>query len=470
MPPHDASWPPRQPTAGAMLGPYRLDDQIGAGGMGVVFRALDTRLNRAVAVKVIGIDAAAHEHGRDRFLREARAASTLNHPNVVTIHEVDTVDGVDFIVMELIEGRSLAQRLADGRVSIDEGLAVAEQIGSALEAAHAAGLVHRDVKPANVMLTPTGHVKVLDFGIAKRLTPTQPDAATMPVTAATLPGHVLGSLPYMSPEQAQGLPVNDRSDVFSFGVVLFELFTGRRPFGGATDVETLAKILEAPAPALDSARHDVPAPLGALVHACLEKDRSRRPPVTRIREDLSTLRRTRTADRTSLWSALSRRAVVVPVAILLALAATLAAARWASGRDERAARRRVPELVALADKFDFDGFYRAAREVVPKVPDDDRLRQLWLNMTWQATVYSEPSGAEVFIKGYNAPSAEWISIGHTPLEGIRVPGWLNRMRMVKAGQVPLEASLNPFGLTYVLESEASAPAGMVRVPSGPANV
>ena len=280
MPPTDASWPPSPPTVGSVLSQYRLEERIGGGGMGVVFRALDTRLNRAVALKVLTPATSSDESSRQRFLREARAACSLNHPNVVTIHEVDAAGGVDFLVMELVTGQSLAQRISGQRLSIDEVSSIADQIATALESAHAAGIVHRDVKPANVMLSDTGHVKVLDFGIAKRLpTPASADVETAAVTAATLPGSVLGSLPYMSPEQAQGAPVDERSDVFSFGVLLFEMLAGRRPFDGATSVETLAKILEGATPSLAAIRPDVPAALDALVHACLEKDRSHRPSV-----------------------------------------------------------------------------------------------------------------------------------------------------------------------------------------------
>jgi eukaryotic-like serine/threonine-protein kinase len=468
MPSSDASWPPAPPTIGSSLSQYRLEEKIGSGGMGVVFRAVDTRLNRAVAVKVLTADTVADEASRQRFLREARAACALNHPNVVTIHEVDVANGVDFLVMELVDGQSLAQRIGGRGLPMDEVLGIADQLATALESAHAAGIVHRDVKPANVMLTGSGHVKVLDFGIAKRLAlPVAVDAETAAVTAATLPGHVMGSLPYMSPEQAQGAPIDERSDVFSYGVVLFEMLVGRRPFDGATSVETLAKVLEGATPSLAAIRPDVPAPLDALVRACLEKDRNRRPSVHEIRRQLADLRESRSLTSRRRTTP-ARRTVVITIGTVVAVAAVAAAGWWLSGRDVRAARRQVPTLLALAERYDFDGFYRAARNVVPLLPDDTRLNQAWVNMTTRATIDSDPSGADVFVKGYNSPAAEWMHIGRTPIENQAVPMWMVRVRMQKSGYTPFEGSLNPFSQKYVLEPEGTAPDGMVRVPEGPA--
>ncbi|MEO7156989.1 MAG: serine/threonine-protein kinase, partial [Vicinamibacterales bacterium] len=324
MAPFD-SHPDRLP-AGATLSHYRIVEALGAGGMGVVYRAVDERLNRTVAIKVIGRDAGDTEQ-RGRFLKEARAASAFSHPNIVTIHEVDSDGGIAFIVMELVEGRSLDKRVAAGPIGIDDAIAIAEQIAASLLAADAASIVHRDIKPANVVVTESGHVKLLDFGIAKQLAgPATADAATLTVQDPTVPGAVLGSVAYMSPEQAQGHAVDARSDVFSFGVLLYEMLAGRRPFGGTTAVETVAKILEATPPSLTAVRADVPGPLAALVTSCLEKDRNRRPSATEVHARLLAIKRSRDESTASVGAVFRRRSVAIPLMASLAIA--IGASAW----------------------------------------------------------------------------------------------------------------------------------------------
>jgi serine/threonine protein kinase len=241
---------------GASLSHYTIEDQIGHGGMGVVYRATDTRLGRAVAIKVIAADAAGDRDRRERFFKEARSASALNHPNIVTIHEVDHANGIDFLVMELVSGRPLSEMIAGAGLPLERVLELAEQIANALATAHASGIVHRDVKPANIMISDSGQAKVLDFGLAKLLAPPADPAGATKTTAgpATEFGVVVGTIAYMSPEQAQGRPIGDRSDIFSFGTVLYEMLAGRRPFSG----DTVASILTETPPPVGSARKDIP--------------------------------------------------------------------------------------------------------------------------------------------------------------------------------------------------------------------
>jgi Tol biopolymer transport system component len=268
-------------SAGTRLGSYEILEPLGAGGMGEVYRARDTRLGRDVAVKVLPADRLSDPARRARFEQEARAASKLNHPHIVTIHEIESAEELDFIVMELVKGRTLDALIPGPGMRLGEALRIAIPLADALAAAHAAGIVHRDLKPANVMVTPEGVVKVLDFGLAK-LRPhdrtdsdeaTTIDAQAAPLTRA---GTVAGTPAYMSPEQASGESVDARSDIFSFGAVLYEMLTGHRAFGRPSSAETLAAVLkEQPRPPSELAPA-VPRDLERTVLRCLRKEPGRR--------------------------------------------------------------------------------------------------------------------------------------------------------------------------------------------------
>jgi len=267
-------------AAGTRLGPYEVLGPIGAGGMGEVYRARDARLGRDVAIKVLPADRLSDEVQRVRFVREARAASALDHPNIVTIHEIESEGGVDFIVMELVAGRNLRTLIPRQGLPIPEVLRIAIPLADALAAAHTAGIVHRDLKPANVMVTPQGVVKVLDFGLAKLVGKERagPEETTAEAKEGPLsqPGAVAGTFGYMSPEQASGGSVDARSDVFSFGLVLYEMVTGRRPFGGGSIAEMVTALLkEQPKPPSELVP-DVPKELERIIQRCLRKEPGRR--------------------------------------------------------------------------------------------------------------------------------------------------------------------------------------------------
>jgi len=217
--------------------------RIGAGGMGEVWRAWDTKLERDVAIKILPSDPDAHSNRRERFLRDARAVSALIHPNIVTIHEINSDQGLDFIVMEYVRGTSLDAVLANGKLNVRQTLAYAIQIADALAAAHAAGVVHRDLKPGNIMIADSGLVKVLDFGLAKRMSSSSGSDIT--TGALTVEGAIVGTPAYMSPEQAVGGTVDPRSDLFSFGVVLYQMLAGQQPFQGESNVVILRHIARA---------------------------------------------------------------------------------------------------------------------------------------------------------------------------------------------------------------------------------
>ncbi|MCC6389397.1 MAG: serine/threonine protein kinase [Bryobacterales bacterium] len=269
--------------AGQEIGHYRIAGLIGRGGMGEVYQATDTRLDRDVALKFLPEDYVDTPDARERFRREARAISALNHPNICTLYDVAEYDGQPFLVMELIEGQSLKQRLAGGALAADEAVAIATQVCEALEAAHAKGIVHRDIKPANIFITARGPVKILDFGLAKlRSEPhAVPEAMAGSATSAsestvTIPGRAMGTASYMSPEQARGENVDARSDLFSLGVVLYQMTTGTRPFEGGTPAQTVEAIL-AGNPIPPRLRNSaIPARLERVIFKALERDRARR--------------------------------------------------------------------------------------------------------------------------------------------------------------------------------------------------
>jgi tetratricopeptide (TPR) repeat protein len=264
---------------GGMLGHYRLLEKVGEGGMGVVWKAEDTRLGRAVAVKVLPRHFTSDPDRRQRFRREAKSAAALNHPNITVIHEIGEDGETLYIVMELLQGKPLREHLRGAALPLGDLLRIAVPIARALAHAHAQGIVHRDLKPENVMITPDGGVKLLDFGLAKPLrTPGSdgdPEGKSVRETISaelTREGSFAGTVAYMSPELAQGRPVDVRSDQFSFGILLYEMAAGTRPFRGETWASTLAKILEMEPAPLRSLRPDAPADLEAIVHRCLRKD------------------------------------------------------------------------------------------------------------------------------------------------------------------------------------------------------
>jgi serine/threonine protein kinase len=259
-------------TSGTKLGPYELSDAIGAGGMGEVYRARDPRLNRDVAVKILPASFSSDRERLHRFEQEARAAASLNHPNILAVYDIGTQDGSPYIVSELLEGESLRERLRSGPLSLRKASDYALQIARGLAAAHDKGIVHRDLKPDNIFITRDGRVKLLDFGLAKltQAAPTLGDSETRTIQSEV--GTVLGTMGYMSPEQVRGKAADERSDLFAFGAVLYEMISGKRAFHGETAADTISAILHTEPPELTETNRNVPPALDRIVRHCLEKN------------------------------------------------------------------------------------------------------------------------------------------------------------------------------------------------------
>jgi serine/threonine protein kinase len=349
-------------AGGTKLGPYEVIAPLGSGGRGEVYRALDPRLGREVAIKVLPAERLADPARRARFVQEARAASALNHPHIVTIHEIEQAEGIDFIVMELVPGKTLDALIPRQGMRLGEALRIAIPLADALAAAHAAGIVHRDLKPSNVMVTPQGVVKVLDFGLAKLRQPdegggeedTTLDARVSPPSRV---GAVAGTPAYMSPEQASGGKVDARSDIFSFGAVLWEMVTGRRAFSGRSSAETLAAILrEQPKPPSELVP-DLPRDLERIILRCLRKESDRRfQHMLDVKVELQDVKEESDSQATAAGAAIaakrrSRRYWVAgAVALFLILATAAGLTLWRLRRAELPAPRLVQLTPArLAD-------------------------------------------------------------------------------------------------------------------------
>jgi eukaryotic-like serine/threonine-protein kinase len=459
---------------GEVVSHYRILEELGSGGMGVVYKAEDVRLDRLVALKFLLPDRTRDEEANDRFRQEARAASALDHANICTIHEIDeTPDHRVFITMAYYDGETLKQRIDRGPLPIGDAVDIGIQVAQALSRAHASGIVHRDVKPANLLIGKDGVVKILDFGIATL--PSRRDPARSNVT--------MGTAAYMSPEQIRGVDVDARADIWALGVVLYEMLTGRRPFDGDNDPAVLAGIVERTPRPIAEHRGGVPRPLKHVVSRALDKNLASR--YRSIADMLTDLARCRAApaDRRprpiDLVRALRTPVVAIPTAaLLLTLVVSTgfavrrnARARWA--RDEA-----LPELMRRIDADDAAGAFALATDIAPDLPDDPVLAGLWPRFSATGSLVTVPDGADVYVQEYPAKHETWEYAGRTPISALRLHLGTFRLRIEKAGfETETLATTNPgtllrnasnrlaTPLTISLVPTGTSP-GMVRVPSG----
>jgi serine/threonine protein kinase/formylglycine-generating enzyme required for sulfatase activity len=471
---------------GQNLGHYEIIEQIGEGGMGVVYLAKDTRLERKAAIKILPGSVAQDEERMQRFVREAKSASSLNHPNIITIYEIGKTNNTHFIATEYIEGDTLRERLKGPRLNLKSALEIAIQVASALDAAHRTGIVHRDIKPENVMIRPDGLVKILDFGIAKLSEPpavagglsvNDSEVATA-IKAYTSPGMIIGTAAYMSPEQARGLAVDARTDLWSLGVVLYEMAAGRLPFEGQTISDVISSILQKEPPALTLFSDEADARLDEIVTKALTKDKEERYQsakelfidLKRLKHHLDVeaeiqrtnpteLRSTQggaqssgisksispsvslgggfSGDQTANQTIVADKRITVDstqeklgskriVAIVTAAVLLASIAVWVvwHRRNLSWARTQVPQIEALSSNGDYIAAYDLAVEIQKYLTNDPTITRLMPTISDMLTVTSEPSGAQVYLKRFSPDVAGSFPpgqlVGTTPIRDLRI--------------------------------------------------
>lgn len=469
-------------SPGARLGPYEITALIGAGGMGEVYSARDTRLDRIVAIKILPPTFAGDPERRARLEREAKTVAGLNHPHICTLHDVGDHEGSMFLVMEYVFGESLADRLRQGLLPVEQAVAVATEIADALAAAHRHGVIHRDLKPANVMVTPEGHAKVLDFGLAKYLGGLQhsePEATTVSAPPdepnLTQQGVVIGTLSYLSPEQAQGKPLDARSDIFSFGALLYELLTGRRAFQGDSSISTMLAILHDTPVRAGALRPGMPRELEAIVNRCLQKNPDARyASADGLHEDLAACQSYLASRRPAILAFAGRPWVAIPGAALVAvLLATVSWQAWRSSRVNWARTVAMPEVKRLIDEQRNYAAFRLVGQAEGYLSHDPELERIRQNFMRRVSFHTDPPEADIYVRDYldTAADARWDHVGRTPLEARLIPTGHLRYRITKAGLNPVEGDIGSSitgGLSVMsvkLDAEASVPPGMVRVPA-----
>ena len=465
---------------GATLkGKYRIIGEVGRGGMGVVYKAEDIRLRRTVALKFITSPSAMSWEARERLLHEAQAVSELDHPNICTVHEFDKTEaGQMYIVMAFYGGESLKNKIRRGPLTVDEAIETTIQVARGLEKAHHRGVIHRDIKPANILITEDGIVKIVDFGLAK----------LAGATHVTRIGSTLGTVAYMSPEQAQGNHVDHRTDLWSLGVVLYEMLTGKLPFKGEHEASVLYSVIHEQPQRLKTVKPDVPPKLERIVYRALEKKpESRYSTAEEMLEDLKRYQDSlRSAEaRPFNFGLLLQRArtprVAIPALVLLLAVGFLsywfmhrqANIRWA--REEA-----LPEIARLIGENDvwrnLNEAYTLAEKAEAYIPGDPTLAELFAKCSFNINIRTEPPGARIYFKEYKDPDSEWKYLGVSPLANIRVPIGIFRWKMEKEGyETVLAASstwdvaisannvLVPYNLVRVLDKNGSVPPDMVRV-------
>jgi serine/threonine protein kinase/dienelactone hydrolase len=454
---------------------YKIEDVVGRGGMGIVYKAEDTKLKRHVALKFLPPELTQDEEARERFILEARSAAALSHPNICTIHEINEEEGRSFISMEYVKGQSLKERINQGPLDTEEALKIAIQVAEGLEEAHKKGIVHRDIKSANIMITEKGQAKVMDFGLAK----------VKGGTLLTREGTTLGTVAYMSPEQARGEDVDHRSDIWSLGVVMYEMLSGDFPFKGDREASILYSVVhEEPRP-LKEIKRDLPPELLQIIGRALKKKlESRYGSAVEMLNDLKKYQNVLRAEELgafnlrTLFRRIRKPQVAIPAVcavIIIALASV-----WFFNRQAKfswAKEEALPEVERLLEGNlrNFTEPYKLALEVEKVIPNDSRLGELFSKCSMNINIRTKPPGAEIYMKEYDTPDSEWEYLGVSPIENVRLAIGIFRWRIEKEGyDTVLAASTNwsvspaegliPIDLVRALDEKGTTPQEMVRVP------
>jgi eukaryotic-like serine/threonine-protein kinase len=458
-----------QLAGGQLLsGRFRIVSFIAAGGMGEVYQAEDTRLDRTVALKFLPKQLAEDRSALERFRREAKAASALNHPNICTIYDFGEDAGRVFIAMEYLEGETLGNRIKRGPLDVRKAVEVALEVSSGLSAAHQKGIIHRDLKPSNIMLTTTG-AKLLDFGLAKYERSIETSNET--VTVLTSEAQVLGTLPYMSPEQLKGKDVDARGDIFAFGAVMYEMLTGTRAFERRSSSETIIAVEREEPPPVREIVKEVPGKLEQIVQHCLRKAAGERyGSMAEIEKELKEWREEvqGPANLKRLLRTARRPMVAVPLALAIAL--LLGVAAWFVHRNMKirwAREEALPQIAILIEQYKIVEAYALAEQAERYIPQDPVLVKHWSEISWMDSIQTDPPGASVYLRKYNSPSDPWEFVGLCPIEKRRVPAEDLSWRFELGGYATVERATFRIDhrdvITVNMVEVGKAPAGMVRV-------